>query len=66
MRKIWTEFEARTSEYVGRCSFCGKYKNKKNNNLYTHWFFNGVYCITCIHDVLYDNCRTIKEIQGES
>lgn len=49
------------NEFVPRCGFCGKYR--KEDYLRHHWFFNGVYCLECIQDVLYDNARTIGEIK---
>jgi hypothetical protein len=59
---VWTDFNPRTSEYVGRCSHCGKY-SKKEGFLKVHWFFNGVYCTICIVDILYDNARNLEEIR---
>ena len=61
-RKVWTDFSPRTSEYVGRCSFCGKY-SKKEGWLKIHWFFNGVYCVNCIQEVLYNDVRTLEEMK---
>ena len=46
--------------YVPRCSKCGRFKSQ--SKLYTHWFFTGVYCVSCIQDRLYNNVRTIKEV----
>lgn len=65
MSGIWEEFEARTSDYVGRCSHCGRYKNqlRDNNKLLVHWFFNGVYCTSCVQDVLYNDVRTLSEVK---
>lgn len=58
---IWSDFEPRTATYVGRCSICGKYQ-KKEGFLKVHWFFNGVYCVGCIQDILYNNARNITEV----
>lgn len=55
---IWKVLEAEDHCYVPRCSFCGHYKKE----LRKHWFFTGIYCLACIQDVLYDNCRTITEV----
>ena len=46
--------------YVPRCSKCGRFKDQKK--LYTHWFFTGVNCVSCVQDRLYNNARTIKKI----
>lgn len=61
MSSVWRDFQARTSDYIGRCSKCGKYEpalKKQNIKLKVHWFFNGVYCESCIQDILYDNTRS--------
>lgn len=44
-----------------RCGRCGKYKDKED--LREHWFFNGIYCVTCIIDILYGNVRTLEEMK---
>lgn len=62
MRSIWRDAVIDDLPYVPRCSCCGKYKKK----LKVHWFFTGLYCIACIQDVLYDNCRTVDEINNPS
>ena len=59
---VWRDFDPRNATYVGRCSVCGKYQ-KKEGFLKVHWFFNGVYCIICIQDILYDNVRNISEVK---
>ena len=63
-RPIWRKFEPRTSDYIGRCSKCGRYESqmKHKNELLVHWFFNGVYCRACIQDKLYDDIRTVEEM----
>mgnify|MGYP000710079602 CR=1 FL=1 len=58
VRPIWTEPDREETVYVWRCSKCGSRKEK----LMQHWFFTGLYCLSCILDVLYDNCRTIEEV----
>lgn len=58
IRKVWTDVVESDSWYVHRCSFCGKYKKR----LKEHWFFSGVYCMNCIMDVLWDNCRSTEEM----
>ena len=57
-RTIWREVDHGLTEYVPRCSYCGKYRQK----LMQHWFYTGLYCIPCVQDVLYDNARNIGEI----
>ena len=59
MRTIWLEPDLNT--YVPRCGRCGHYKNKED--LRQHWFFNGMYCVGCIQDVLYDDARIMREIR---
>lgn len=54
-RKVWVDAR---DIFVKRCGFCGHYKEK----LKEHWFFKGVYCVSCIQDVLYDNARNLEEI----
>ena len=54
-RKIWVDAR---DIMVKRCSFCGKYRNAVKE----HWFFKGVYCVSCIQDVLWDNARTMEEM----
>lgn len=56
-RKVWRPLED-DEVYVKRCGFCGRYRK----DLRIHWFFSGVYCISCILDVLYDNARSMEEI----
>ena len=55
---IWQRVPRDSTVYVDRCSHCGAFKRF----LYKHWFFSGLYCISCIQDVLYDNCRNLKEV----
>ena len=57
-RSIWLR---KSPYYEDRCGRCGKYKDEED--LREHWFFSGVYCITCILCVLYDNCRSEKEME---
>jgi RimJ/RimL family protein N-acetyltransferase len=56
VKTVWIKPD---SQYLNRCSRCGKYR--KEDELREHWFFRGVYCLTCILDVLYDNCRNLEE-----
>lgn len=65
MASVWRTFDAARSRYVPRCGKCGRYESsmKNGNSLYTHWFFNGVYCRSCVQDVLYDNARILEEIK---
>lgn len=60
MRSVWTVVRDGDTPYVHRCSCCGKFWKE----LRCHWFFTGLYCIACIQDVLYDNCRTVSEIDN--
>lgn len=62
-RSLWRPFDERTSVYVGRCGFCGRFESG-HRTLFQHWFFRGPYCESCITDVLYDNCRTIQEVNN--
>lgn len=57
-RRIWRKHSEDTI-YVPRCSRCGYFKRE----FMQHWFFTGLYCVACIQDVLYDNARTMKEIE---
>ena len=57
-RTIWRDAPEET-KYVRRCSWCGKFKKK----LKEHWFFTGLYCVSCVQDVLYDNARTLEEMR---
>ena len=59
---IWRVVDVEESIYVPRCSFCGKFRKK----LLKHWFYTGIYCYSCVQDVLYDNARSVKEINGET
>ena len=61
-RRVWREVDPEESVYVYRCSSCGKFKNV----LLKHWFFTGLYCFSCINDVLYDNARNVQEINNDS
>lgn len=56
MNSVWRK--ADTFLYVQRCSVCGKYEKE----LVQHWFFSGIYCVGCVQDRLYDNCRLMREI----
>lgn len=55
-RTIWRK--ADDTVYVPRCSKCGKWRK----DLMQHWFFTGIYCVSCIQDILYDNVRNISEV----
>ena len=57
-RSVWRDADLRFTQYVPRCSKCGKFKKEFKE----HWFFRGLYCIECIQDILYDNTRTIMEL----
>ena len=50
---IWVN--ANCDVYLPRCGKCGSWR--KEEELRQHWFFNGLYCVSCIQDVLYDNAR---------
>ena len=58
-RSVWTVVGKDAHSFVPRCSVCGYFKKE----LRMHWFFSGLYCRACIQDILYDNCRTIEEIE---
>ena len=62
--KVWIDFAISrfASVYVPRCSRCGKYRD----NLKSHWFFTGVYCVDCIQGVLYGGHRRVKEMNRDS
>ena len=57
-RKVWYELGPDEHNYVHRCSVCGRFKKR----LWKHWFFTGLYCIGCIHDLLWNNARTMEEV----
>lgn len=57
-RTVWEPADRETTPYVWRCSRCG-YRKK---DLFVHWFFTGMYCVSCVQEVLYDNVRSMKEI----
>lgn len=59
LRPVWRLVTPGTTVFVDRCAFCGAFKKQ----LYMHWFFRGLYCQSCVLDVLYDNCRTVDEIE---
>lgn len=60
---IWYEVSSRnTGEYVPRCSHCGAFKSK----FLRHFFFRGLYCYRCVHDILYKNVWTVSEINAQS
>ena len=58
-RKVWRVVYPAEHDYVHRCSVCGKFKSQ----LRMHWFFTGLYCVACIQDILWDNCRTMEEMK---
>jgi hypothetical protein len=59
MFRLWHKSEVlRRTCFVPRCSYCGRYEDF----FYRHWFFHGFYCIGCLQEVLFDNTRTIAEI----
>ena len=58
---VWRTVDKDEHGYVPRCSWCGYFKKE----LKTHWFFTGLYCVRCIQAVLYDNCRTVDEIENK-
>ena len=51
MRSVWRP--ASSDVYVPRCSKCGGYKE----DLKSHWFFTGMYCVDCIRYTLYDDVK---------
>ena len=60
-RTIWFVFRPEDIHgYVPRCCKCGVYPKF----LLKHFFFIGHYCYSCVQDVLYDNCRTIDEVNN--
>lgn len=67
MRSVWRDLNENDVDYIPRCSKCGTYKTdyyvgtEKHNNLKVHWFFTGIYCVSCIIDNLYDDTRNLKE-----
>lgn len=48
-RSVWSIVRPDETDYVMRCSFCGKF----GQELRRHWFFTGLYCLNCIRIVLY-------------
>ena len=58
VRTVWRVVDLEETVYVARCSSCG-YRKKE---LREHWFFTGMYCLSCIVDILWDNCRTFEEM----
>lgn len=58
---IWRVVHDGDTDYVHRCSHCGKYWKE----LRAHWFFTGLYCIACIQDILYCNLRRIDEVPSK-
>ena len=58
MSTVWRDYK-QDDVYVARCSHCGKFRK----DLKIHWFFTGTYCIGCIQDVLWDNCRIMEEMK---
>lgn len=51
MKTVWRDLDAEDLVYVPRCSRCGTFKDQ----LKVHWFFTGIYCVTCIRLTLYDD-----------
>lgn len=65
-RTVWREaHDGDFGTFVPRCARCGRYKSQ-GAKLMVHWFFRGLYCESCIIDILYDNARSVREINGES
>lgn len=58
-RTVW--MKPNLDYFEPRCGRCGKYR--KEDELREHWFFNGIYCLTCIIDVLYSNVRSLREMK---
>lgn len=59
MTAVWRTLEDKNDTvYVPRCSKCGTFKEP----LHIHWFFTGLYCRNCIQYKLYDDTRTIEDI----
>ena len=56
-KAVWLRVD--TTYFEPRCGRCGKYKDE--DELREHWFFKGIYCLTCIIDVLYDNRYNLEE-----
>ena len=60
--KVWRNMEDRDKEvYVPRCSKCGTFKEP----LHVHWFFTGLYCRNCVQLRLYDDMRTMEDMNYE-
>lgn len=57
MTSVW--YQPNFDYFEPRCGRCGRYK--KEDELRAHWFFKGIYCLTCIIDILYDNARNLEE-----
>lgn len=55
---VWYRYPNRTGIYVPRCGQCGRFKDE----LWSHVFFTGCYCRSCIQDKLYLNVWTIEEV----
>lgn len=63
MTTVWRNAEKRDFQvYVKRCSKCGTYKEP----LHVHWFFTGMYCRNCVQLRLYDDVRTVEDMNYES
>lgn len=48
---VWLDLDRENTPYVPRCSRCGGFKE----DLKTHWFFTGIYCVPCIRYTYYDD-----------
>ena len=59
VRSVWRVLNSEDHDYVPRCSFCGYFKKE----LRAHWFFTGLYCRSCIQEVLWNDVRTFKEME---
>ena len=59
-KSVWRIFNSKRDGvmYVPRCSVCGTFKEE----LRIHWFFTGMYCRDCIQYKLYDDMRTVEDI----
>ncbi len=62
MTPVWRRRDNRDDIYVSRCSKCGTFKEP----LHVHWFFTGIYCRNCVQLILYDDIRTLEDINRES
>lgn len=63
-RPVWRNFKDTDlgNVLVPRCSRCGTFREP----LHVHWFFSGAYCRWCVQGVLYDDLRTLEDMNNDS